>query len=514
MQHRLFFVLLCTTFVSVSACKTRTSDASKSTAISTDPNVVSFTVLQINDVYEINPVVSGSQGGLARVATLKKTLLAENPNLITVLPGDFLSPSAMGATAVDGEPLAGKQMVATLNAVGIDYVSFGNHEFDLTEARLLARMNESHFKWIGSNVRTSTNTMIARSVSDVVVPFHNSAGAEVKVGLFGICINTTEKSYVQFLPTIETARHEVSALTPQSNVIIAMTHLSISEDKALAAQVPAIDVVLGGHEHVHTAEESGDDHTPIFKADANARTAYVHRMTYDISTKKFLIDSTLVDMDASVPLDDSVKAVAQQWTDSVFTALRASGTDPERILGVTNETLEGFEATVRSQPTTLTNLVGESFFAAEPTADAVVYGAGSIRIDDRILPGPVTQYDVLRIFPFGGKLILADMLGRVVTRMLDQGVLNAGTGGYLQTVKVTRDQASNSWFMSGAPIVNEHHYRILVNEYLLTGLERGLEFLGPTSTVDPVVAIRDSAMVQTALATWLGRTIPTFKIRP
>jgi len=36
-----------------------------------DPTV-SFTILQLNDVYEITPVAGGSQGGLARVATISR----------------------------------------------------------------------------------------------------------------------------------------------------------------------------------------------------------------------------------------------------------------------------------------------------------------------------------------------------------------------------------------------------------------------------------------------------------
>ncbi len=68
---------------------------------------VDFTILQINDVYEISPLEGGKSGGLARVATVKKELLRENPNTIAVLAGDFLSPSFIGTLKTDsGEPIA------------------------------------------------------------------------------------------------------------------------------------------------------------------------------------------------------------------------------------------------------------------------------------------------------------------------------------------------------------------------------------------------------------------------
>jgi 2',3'-cyclic-nucleotide 2'-phosphodiesterase (5'-nucleotidase family) len=57
---------------------------------------VQWTVLQMNDVYELIPLAGGKKGGLARVATIRRLLLEENPNTITILSGDVVSPSALG----------------------------------------------------------------------------------------------------------------------------------------------------------------------------------------------------------------------------------------------------------------------------------------------------------------------------------------------------------------------------------------------------------------------------------
>jgi 2',3'-cyclic-nucleotide 2'-phosphodiesterase (5'-nucleotidase family) len=57
---------------------------------------VQWTFLQMNDVYELIPLGGGKKGGLARVATIRKLLLQENPNTITVVSGDVVSPSALG----------------------------------------------------------------------------------------------------------------------------------------------------------------------------------------------------------------------------------------------------------------------------------------------------------------------------------------------------------------------------------------------------------------------------------
>jgi len=57
---------------------------------------VQWTFLQMNDVYELIPLGGGKKGGLARVATIRRLLLQENPNTITILSGDVVSPSALG----------------------------------------------------------------------------------------------------------------------------------------------------------------------------------------------------------------------------------------------------------------------------------------------------------------------------------------------------------------------------------------------------------------------------------
>ena len=66
----------------------------------------------------------GGAGGLARVATLKQQMAADGRTPWLVLAGDFLS-SSVASTVFKGE-----QMIAALNAAGLDMATLGNHEFD------------------------------------------------------------------------------------------------------------------------------------------------------------------------------------------------------------------------------------------------------------------------------------------------------------------------------------------------------------------------------------------------
>ena len=89
-----------------------------------DGDLVRLTFLQINDHYVLGPVDGGRRGGMARLATLVREVKRENPNTVFAIGGDFLSPS------VESTFLQGAQMVAALDAAGLDLATFGNHEFD------------------------------------------------------------------------------------------------------------------------------------------------------------------------------------------------------------------------------------------------------------------------------------------------------------------------------------------------------------------------------------------------
>ena len=123
-----------------------------------DDQKIDFTLLQLNDVYEIAPIQGGEFGGMARVETVHQDLLKENKNTLLVMAGDFLNPSLLGTLKVDGERLRGKQMVSVMNAMNFDLVAFGNHEFDVPQKDLQKRLNESNFPWISANVKEKTET--------------------------------------------------------------------------------------------------------------------------------------------------------------------------------------------------------------------------------------------------------------------------------------------------------------------------------------------------------------------
>jgi 2',3'-cyclic-nucleotide 2'-phosphodiesterase (5'-nucleotidase family) len=185
------------------------------------------TILQLNDLYDIMPVEKGKKGGLARIATLRDRIAKESPDAVLVLAGDFLSPSTMSSV------FQGSQMVATLNAVGLDLVTFGNHEFDFGEQVTQQRMQESRFAWVSSNVLDPTTGLpFGNAVSFVL----RDVGG-IRVAFIGLTTPATQVlskggKNLKFLDPIAAAKDVVArARRAKADVIVALTHQDMADDK-------------------------------------------------------------------------------------------------------------------------------------------------------------------------------------------------------------------------------------------------------------------------------------------
>lgn len=439
-----------------------------------DP-VVKVTLLHLNDVYEITPVSGGKQGGLARVATLRKELLKKNPNTYTILAGDLFSPSALGTAPFEDGRLNGRQIVDVMNKMGLDYATFGNHEFDLKKDAFYARLKESKFKWFSSNVFDAEGKPFPNVSDTVVINAGNGKNVEISIGLIGVTLESNPKPYVLYQDPIKIMKSKASELKDKVDVLIAVTHLAFDQDIELATEVQELDMILGGHEHENIQAWRGTDFTPVFKADANARTVYVHDLSYDTVTGKLDIESRLEFITDQIADDIETAELVKQWTDKGYEGFRNEGFEPEKIVAVTNEVLDGRESTVRNKPTRLTELIAAAMVNVSPKTDLALFNGGSIRIDDVLPAGKVTEYDVIRIMPFGGDVLTVQMNGEMLQRILDQGVKNRGTGGYLQTENVTGD--IGAWMVNKEPLASRRSYLVAINDFLMTGKESRLGFL-------------------------------------
>jgi 2',3'-cyclic-nucleotide 2'-phosphodiesterase (5'-nucleotidase family) len=384
-----------------------------------------FKILQLNDVYKIEGLEGGATGGLARVRTLRKHLESDGTPVLVLHAGDALYPSVMS------KYLDARAMLDVLNMLDGDakaadphlFITFGNHELDKsTDEVLMARLAESQFRWV------VTNTLHCKA-SGQCVPFRDAASSVTdlvtldaggtKVGLMGL-LYPLENKYAKSTDVIAAARAAADSLRQQgARVVIAITHQDMPDDVNLVKQVPGIDIVIGGHDHLFL--QARESSTWITKADADAKSVIVYDVTVPPSGP-VQTAPIRVAVDTTIAKDPTVDAAVQRWMAALSEKLGGNDT-----LGTTKNLLEGVEPAVRGRETALGNLLAD-VARQRMKADVGFINGGGIRINDNIPPGPITKYDMEGVFYYTNKLVAVRITGAQLLDMLRNGVSRADSG--------------------------------------------------------------------------------------
>ena len=458
-----------------------------------------LTLLQINDVYSTVPI--DGIGGLARVAALKNQLQAAGRTPLLLLAGDFLS-SSVASTVFKGE-----QMIAALNAAGLDLATLGNHEFDFGVDVLLERMAEARFQWVVSNVLDRKTGLPLGGAAPYLVRTFGT----LKVGFIGLClasenIGRDKLERIRLIDPMEAAATYLPILKEQRvDVVVALTHLTFAEDRALAERFPEIDVILGGHEHFPIAATT--NRTFISKAGTEAR--YVARIDVARSPAG-VVDRfyELVPITAALPDDPRTLEVVNRYEARL-------GPELDLPVGRAGVALDGETIHLRTSETNLGNLVADAMRAAAGAEIALV-NAGGIRGDQVHPPGPLTRRTLLALHPFGNVVCTVVVPGRVVIDALNHAVSRlpevAGQFPQVSGLRLRVDLRGppgdrvRDVTVQGAPIDPDRLYTLALPDFVLLGgdgygmFATGRVLVGPESGALMVQALEEYVAARPGVA--------------
>jgi len=448
-------------------------------------NIITFKFIQVNDVYEIEALDNGKFGGMARVAHVRDSIKKENPNTFLFMAGDFLNPSLLGTLKINGERINGKHMIEVMNAMNFDLVNFGNHEFDLKDKYLQKRLNESNFQWMSSNVLhkvdgKSVPFTIQKENDTIGIPksvtFHikNKKGKEMKIGFVGTTLPSNPVPYVDYGDIYKDAKTAYTSIKDEVDVVMGFTHLEIDQDRELVRQIPEIPFVMGGHEHSFMLVTEGN--SVIAKADANAKTLYIHSFSYNVKTKELTRESELFFLDEKIAYEPKVDAVVKKWVEIQDSKITQVVDNPYELIYSSEQPLDGTDSANRNIQTDLGDIITEAMaFAYDNKMDAAIVNGGSIRIDD-MLPKEVESIDIFRVLPFGGSILKVEISGKLLKEVLDYGKTKRGNGAYLQRYNIT-EGPKGEWLIGGKKIRNIKKYTVAFSDFLLKGYD--IPFLKP-----------------------------------
>ncbi len=400
------------------------------------PQGSSLRFLLINDVY-LGDTLRDGTGGVARVATLRDSL-ARNGPVTFVLAGDFFSPSLISKW------YRGEQMRQQFNAAEVDLATFGNHEFEIDRDTLIARIAGSKFKW------TSANCMLRPSGASFpgVTRWDTSTISGVKVGVFGVTLAGDYRSYVRCSNPDSAAHASIIALKAAgAEVIYGLTHQNLEADSALLSREPDLHFILGGHEHQNHRILVG--RRRLLKADANSRSAQL--LTLTRGANGWVQGDQLITIDKRIAFEPTTQGIVRAWTDSIQRRL-----GPERVIATTAVALDARDEVNRARESPLGDMVTDAVRLGTG-ADVAIMNSGTMRLDDVIPAGPITNYQIQSIFlfPDESRMVTFAVTGARLREILEHGVADGsvGKGPYLQVSGV-----KFSWDMkrpSGSRIVGD-----------------------------------------------------------
>ena len=473
-------------------------------------------VIAVNDTYRIEPNLHEGIGGLARLRTLRRMREASGEEVLLLHAGDFLSPSLLSRT------FDGKQMIAVLNLmngqVGVPdprmLVLFGNHEFDkkanCSDPSLLrARIRESEFRWLASNVDFDGCANGPMLLDDERKKVNGDTVVKVggiRIGVFGLTIDLPANANKPLPPIagkahrLALARTESERLRTQgAEVVIALTHLDRDEDASILkafSQKPVNgrvhdgpDLLIGGHDHERMVI-SDDNGRSGYKADSDAETASEVRLTI-AADGRLDIAQRWVPLNSDIEEDKVVKAEVDRWLQK-FEEERCGSDEGclEKGTAVTPVGLSGDEREIRKNITTLGTWVSHEMLGAFEACGASIkpsvafINSGSLRLNRDIRAGTkLTVRDIEELFGFETEARLVTLRGDQLKKIFEHSFSRRGTGGWLQFIGLTinRDPETGNFQLIDAEgrSVDENEYGVITTEFLLNPLnEDGFDLSG------------------------------------
>ena len=404
---------------------------------------------------------SGRDAGGAEYLSAQLDLLrkrAGSRTSLTVAAGDLIGGSPFLSGLFHDEP-----SVESLNAMGLDVSSVGNHEFDEGTQELLRMQNGgchpedgcyfendpydgADFQWLAANVekKNGTGTLLpGTSIKQV--------GTE-RVGFIGMTLEATPTlvspagvADVTFRDEVETANEQAEVLTAMGvEAIVVLLHEGgyqagdyndcegISDPIAtIATQMTAdVDQIITGHTHeayVCSIPDPEGDERLVTSAASYGQAVTESRLTIDRATgdvirKRSRARNHLVRQ--NLRPDTEQTEIIAKWKS-------LSEVEGARVIGTVAEDITGDSQGDRGIETPMADLVADSILAATEGADE---GGGQIAFQNvggtraSLLyapkydeaPSDVTYQEAFDVLPFGNRIVTITMTGAQIEEALEQ----------------------------------------------------------------------------------------------
>lgn len=449
---------------------------------------VRFTVLHTNDHHGHYWRSNSGEHGLAARKTLIDRVRAEvarQGGYTLLLDAGDVNTGVPESDQQEAEP-----DFRGMSLLGYDAMAVGNHEFDKSEATQTKQRTWSSFPWLSAN--------IYRGAEPMFTPYKVFSLGSARVAVVGLTAEEVEQTVgrtrypnVHVQKPAASLRAWMPELRRRADVVIALTHLghylpgqrgvNKPGDVELADDVPGIDVIVGGHSHdalcmsgPNKRSDVGPDGTcapdrrnGTWIMQAGEKGRYLGRADFEyinggLKLVSYRMLSVNIGSAARIPEDPVVLKALQPFQERGDATL-------SQVVGYAQGHFDGNRSQVRHRPTPIGHLI-TSAMLERTGADVAVISGGGIR--DSLPEGPITYRDLLKVQPFGNRIVVVELTGAELQAYLAAVISKTpGSGAYAQIGGVRWSEPGRMGIITvkGEPLVPERRYRLATIGFLADG---------------------------------------------
>lgn len=457
----------------------------------------SLVILHTNDIHARLLPFENSKGavvgGAAARASLIQRMRVPNGKTLLLDAGDVFQ----------GGPFynffRGIPDYRSMTLMRYDAGALGNHELDDGPAAWLRTRSEAAFPILSANVFVAGDSAWASALSPVQAGVRRGArwiggvrvpdGAPlrylatpyvvrevggVKIAILGLTtedivsiVSRARNPGVAVSDPIQVASALVPELKAKADFVIALTHVGVDVDRALASRVPGIDLIVGGHSHtflwqpVFVSNRNPNGYRGAAIVQAGRWGERIGRVALAIGPRGIRgLTGALIPVRPDEGEDRQVATMLQPFRDSIATAMdKPAFQSPARV------SMAGLE----QGETPLGDFVADVILETAH-ADLAIMNSGGIRAP---LPqGLVTVGDIYTVLPFDNTIVTVPMKGWQVRELLDFIARRLGKGGFAQVSGVQfviRRGRAAEIHVGGRILESDRVYRVATIDFLYGG---------------------------------------------
>lgn len=411
-------------------------------------SAVKVTVLHTNDSHT-NLLPGGPRdqqlqahiGGIARFATVIGISKMLNEDPLVLHSGDISIGDIMYCKYV------GIAELQLMSSIGVDAITLGNHEFDLTPDILEMVIQQGKLN-PNMKILSANGDFSAKPNLDAqIIPDTIFIRDGVKIGVFGM---TTPETMLISQPspvTFSMDANEIQAIVVGEvtklkaagcEVVIMLSHMGYANDIALA-KIPAINAIVGGHDHYLLEKPE------IVKNLAGENCYVVQVGAYYENAGKFEIDVTdgkvtdikwsLIPLDENIPEAEPIVEILNGMKEEVENTYGSIAPVYSTKIADVSETLEQSPIDLLKDgynDTPVANLVTDAFRAWGGTEIGMT-ACGMT--SHNLYKGPIVGADIYRMIGYGFntknslgyRMVKFEMTGKDIMTGIQFGLLNIAT---------------------------------------------------------------------------------------